>query len=198
MEPYWPYWYSASLKSVAIPLLFPLQLKEQSLRLLPLKTGDFLTLRPESHIQAVDAWNLSRGSRDIVVAVIDTGIDVGHPDLKRNIWKKSSGKSRLRLTRQNRSLDSQSHLRTQIYRLQQQIRRMPVKTAQQRMQRNRMQARYRDLLSQHQHQQQVASFGEYGWDFVSRSANPLICTDTALMWPVLLELLSIAAKAFRA
>ncbi len=39
-------------------------------------------------IQARSAWlQFSQGNRDIVVAVIDTGIDVQHPDLKANIWK---------------------------------------------------------------------------------------------------------------
>lgn len=35
------------------------------------------------------AWERHKtlGSRDIVVAVIDTGIDINHPDLKENIWK---------------------------------------------------------------------------------------------------------------
>jgi thermitase len=33
-----------------------------------------------------EAWRLSKGSRDIVVAVVDTGIDVNHPDLKENLW----------------------------------------------------------------------------------------------------------------
>lgn len=32
------------------------------------------------------AWNVSQGSREIVVAVIDTGIDVNHPDIKANLW----------------------------------------------------------------------------------------------------------------
>ena len=32
------------------------------------------------------AWNVSQGSRDIIVAVIDTGIDVKHPDLRNNLW----------------------------------------------------------------------------------------------------------------
>lgn len=36
--------------------------------------------------QASDAWKLTRGSRKIVVAVIDTGIDTEHPDLKDNLW----------------------------------------------------------------------------------------------------------------
>lgn len=32
------------------------------------------------------AWRLSTGSRDIIVAIIDTGIDANHPDLAENIW----------------------------------------------------------------------------------------------------------------
>lgn len=45
-----------------------------------------------SHIHAVDAWKLEEGSRDIVVAVIDTGLDANHPDIKPNLWKdKKSG-----------------------------------------------------------------------------------------------------------
>ncbi|MBC7398012.1 MAG: S8 family serine peptidase, partial [Bdellovibrionales bacterium] len=33
------------------------------------------------------AWTLTEGSHNIVVAVIDTGIDANHPDLKNNLWK---------------------------------------------------------------------------------------------------------------
>lgn len=36
--------------------------------------------------QANKAWDITLGSHDIIVAVIDTGIDVNHPDLKSNIW----------------------------------------------------------------------------------------------------------------
>lgn len=37
-------------------------------------------------INAEHAWDLSAGSRDVMVAVIDTGVDYRHPDLKDNIW----------------------------------------------------------------------------------------------------------------
>jgi subtilisin family serine protease len=40
----------------------------------------------KSHIDAVDAWTISEGSPNVVVAVIDTGIDANHKDLKGNIW----------------------------------------------------------------------------------------------------------------
>jgi thermitase len=36
---------------------------------------------------ALEAWQLTTGSRDIVVAIVDTGIDLKHPDLKNNLWR---------------------------------------------------------------------------------------------------------------
>lgn len=33
-----------------------------------------------------EAWRRTEGSREIVVAVVDTGVDFNHPDLKNNIW----------------------------------------------------------------------------------------------------------------
>lgn len=37
-------------------------------------------------VSAEKAWNITRGSRKVVVAVIDTGIDYNHVDLRNNIW----------------------------------------------------------------------------------------------------------------
>ncbi len=37
-------------------------------------------------MDSLDAWKLTRGSRKIVVAVVDTGIDFLHRDLKENMW----------------------------------------------------------------------------------------------------------------
>ncbi|KAG2495302.1 hypothetical protein HYH03_006574 [Edaphochlamys debaryana] len=33
-----------------------------------------------------DAWNMTQGTADVVVAVIDTGCDLTHPDLRGNLW----------------------------------------------------------------------------------------------------------------
>lgn len=37
-------------------------------------------------VRAQAAWSLTQGAPDVVVAVIDTGIDYRHPDLAANIW----------------------------------------------------------------------------------------------------------------
>jgi thermitase len=37
-------------------------------------------------INALKAWDITKGSKAVRIAVIDTGIDYNHPDLKDNIW----------------------------------------------------------------------------------------------------------------
>jgi len=41
---------------------------------------------PDADIDADMAWNVSTGSDQILVGVIDTGIDYNHPDLAPNVW----------------------------------------------------------------------------------------------------------------
>ena len=38
-------------------------------------------------IQAPEAWEKITGSTEIIIAIIDSGVDIDHPDLKENIWK---------------------------------------------------------------------------------------------------------------
>ncbi|KAK7249488.1 serine-type endopeptidase [Aureococcus anophagefferens] len=53
-------------------------------------TPDDPSLGTQTHYDAIGmaaAWDVTKGSADVVVQVLDTGIDMSHPDLQMNIWR---------------------------------------------------------------------------------------------------------------
>lgn len=39
------------------------------------------------YLRFTRAWDVTRSSRDIVIAIVDTGVDYNHPDLSENLWR---------------------------------------------------------------------------------------------------------------
>ncbi len=39
-------------------------------------------------IHAEEAWNISKGDTNIIIGIVDTGVDWPHPDIKANMWSK--------------------------------------------------------------------------------------------------------------
>ena len=47
---------------------------------------EFFVTTPNADIKAYRAWDITTGGPDVIVAVSDTGVDLDHPDLARNIY----------------------------------------------------------------------------------------------------------------
>ncbi|MBO7747494.1 S8 family serine peptidase [Paenibacillus sp. MWE-103] len=41
-------------------------------------------------VDAPEAWGVTKGSQDTIVAILDTGVDVNHPDLAANAWRNAN------------------------------------------------------------------------------------------------------------
>lgn len=53
--------------------------------LVAFKNWGLYNTQANSHISAAKAWNIEQGTKQVVVAVVDTGIDSNHRDLRSNI-----------------------------------------------------------------------------------------------------------------
>jgi thermitase len=64
---------------------------QETLKFAELKNWGIANAKAHSHVDAVEAWKIEKGSHNVLVAVIDTGVDAEHPDLKKNIHRDRNG-----------------------------------------------------------------------------------------------------------
>lgn len=81
---------NAEVTALALPSLAPNPSKAGLIRAAEEKESDDDPSRPQQwaldRIRASDAWRFTNGSAEVVVAVIDTGINYLHEDLATNLW----------------------------------------------------------------------------------------------------------------
>ena len=86
----------SKIKFILVPVLFFIGLPSWGYVLenssQKYKNWGLINRESKSHIQAVDAWKIEEGSKNIIVAVIDTGIDPNHKSLSTNIWHDTAEK----------------------------------------------------------------------------------------------------------
>lgn len=63
------------------------QAAKDALKLSSFKNWGIANARAASHVDALEAWKIEKGSKNVLVAVIDTGLDANHPDLKANVYR---------------------------------------------------------------------------------------------------------------
>jgi thermitase len=54
----------------------------------PTRSGDLSSTpgKKGADVNALGAWEITKGSKEVTIAVIDTGVDYNHPDLKNQMW----------------------------------------------------------------------------------------------------------------
>ena len=67
-----------------------IEIAEPAYSAVPLYTPNDPRLGQQYHlplINALSAWDVNKGSNSIIIAILDTGVDLDHPDLAANIYK---------------------------------------------------------------------------------------------------------------
>ncbi|MHC4575195.1 MAG: S8 family serine peptidase, partial [Planctomycetota bacterium] len=57
----------------------------------PVTGGETASGTSDADIDAPEAWSIHAGTSDVIVAVLDTGVDYNHRDLQGNMWADANG-----------------------------------------------------------------------------------------------------------